>query len=404
MRRGDPVREQKPSYLSGRRTEQPIDVGPPARGRVVFIAEDLPLDTVADDVFRLAPESDRVVRDGKILEATDVNGPHGASSGRSRAAHPLTALERLCDLDAGFEFDVSARGVVVDTHVLSKRSDGRTAKMTIDAVDQARDCRSDGPPADALSDRSEGGRIDFDDANDVAHRRQASAPHAQTRRRGGVRRFVVIGRKAAASDDFSLDDLAGSSGRIDVLLRCVRASLLHSHGLRRDVAVYLVLGGGPRAPRVLRFDGATAKYIRPDERSLATLAKKALGSGSDRATAGFVEVKPGIAVANGGLEVVLPDLAGAMPFVLEENAPDIRDCPELDQPDVAFFVGDHLGLDEATRTRLLSIGARRIAVGPTSIHADDAIAVVANEVDRRQAARCGRGSPTEGGAWPRGSD
>lgn len=354
------------------------------------MAEDLPLDTVANDVFRLAPESDGVVRAGKILVATHVNRPYGAARGRSRAAHPLTVLERLCDLDAGFEFDVSARRVVVDTHILSELADGRTAKMSVDAVDEARDCRGNGPPADALSDRSEGGRIDFDDANHVAHRRQPSAPETRTRRYGGVRRFVIVGRNAAASDDFSLDDLAGSSGRIDVLLRCVRASLLHSHGLRRDVAVYLVLGGGPRAPRVLRFDGATAKYIRPDERSLATLAKKVLGSGSDRATAGFVEVKPGIAVANGGLDVVLPDLVGAMPFVLEEDAPDIRDCPDLDQPDVAFFVGDHLGLDEATRTRLLSMGARRIAVGPTSIHADDAIAVVGNEVDRRQAARCRR--------------
>ncbi len=343
------------------------------------------------------------MRDVEILVATHVNGPYGPPRGRSRAAHPpLTALERLRDLDAGFEFDVSARGVVVDTHILSELADGRIAKMSVDAVHQARDGRGDGPPTDALSDRSEGSRIDFDDANDVAHRRQPSAPEARARRPGGIRRFVILGRKAAASDDFSLDDLAGSSGRIDVLLRCVRASLLHSHGLRRDVAVYLVLGGGPRAPRVLRFDGATARYIRPDERSLATLAKKALGS-SDRATAGFVEVKPGIAVANGGLDVVLPDLAGAMPFVLEEDAPDIRDCPDLGQPDVAFFVGDHLGLDEATRTRLLSIGARRIAVGPTSVHADDAIAIVGNEVDRRQAARCGREFPTEGGAWPRGS-
>lgn len=198
-----------------------------------------------------------------------------------------------------------------------------------------------------------------------------------------MRRFVVIGRKATASDDFRLDDLAGTSGRLDVLLRCVRAAMLHSHGLRRDVVVYLVLGGGPRAPRVLRIDGGKARYIRPDERSLATLAKKVLSSDADRSAPGFLELKPGIAIARGGLDEVIGDLAGSVSFVLEENAPDIRQGCAIDGPDVTFFVGDHLGFDEATRERLKALRARPIAVGPVSLHADDVIAIVGNEVDRR---------------------
>src|SRR5580704_6644641 len=111
-----------------------------------------------------------------------------------------------------------------------------------------------------------------------------------------MRRFVVIGRGAIASDDFLLDDVPGTSGRLDVALRCVRAALLFSHGLRRDVIVYLVLGGGPRAPRVLRLSGATARFLRPDERSLAVLAKKVLASRADAERGGFVEVKAGIAI------------------------------------------------------------------------------------------------------------
>jgi tRNA (pseudouridine54-N1)-methyltransferase len=198
-----------------------------------------------------------------------------------------------------------------------------------------------------------------------------------------MRRFVVIGRKAMASDDFRLDDLAGTSGRMDVLLRCVRAAMLHSHGLRRDVVVYLVLGGGPRAPRILRIDGGHARYIRPDERSLATLAKKVLSSQADRSAPGFLELKPGIAVARGGLDEVIGDVAGSVSFVLEENAADIRHCSEIDGPDLTFFVGDHLGFDEATRERLRALPARPIAVGPVSLHADDVIAIVGNEVDRR---------------------
>ncbi len=107
---------------------------------------------------------------------------------------------------------------------------------------------------------------------------------------------------------FSLANLPASSGRLDVLLRCVRAALLFSHGVRRDTVVYLVLLGDPAAPRTLRIDGATVKFLRPDERSVAVLVQKALAA--PREGEGLVIVRPGIAVADGGLEVVLADTAG----------------------------------------------------------------------------------------------
>ncbi|MDP9149997.1 MAG: tRNA (pseudouridine(54)-N(1))-methyltransferase TrmY [Myxococcota bacterium] len=197
-------------------------------------------------------------------------------------------------------------------------------------------------------------------------------------------RFVVIGQKATASDDFLLDDLPGTSGRLDVLLRCLRAALLFSHGLRRDVVVYLVLCGGRGAPRVMRVDGGEARFIRPDERSLATLAKKLLerGAGVRR---GFAEMRPGIAIADGGLDEVIDDLGALTPYVLEESGPDVRDAEHVGRADAVFFVGDHLGFDATTRARLAALGAVRVGVGPVSLHADDAIAILTNEIDRRRA-------------------
>jgi tRNA (pseudouridine54-N1)-methyltransferase len=202
-----------------------------------------------------------------------------------------------------------------------------------------------------------------------------------------TRRFVVIGQKASASGDFLASDVAGTSGRLDVLLRCVRAALLWSHGIRSDVVVYLVLGGGPRAPRVVRIDGAAARFIRPDEKSLATLATKVLAGHGDEASPGFVEFRAGIAVAKGGLEVVFDDLNHASLCVLDEAAADIRDVPDVAFDDVAFFLGDHLGFEEAHRGWLEGREARTVAVGPRSLHAEDAIAVVLNEIDRRDARR-----------------
>jgi tRNA (pseudouridine54-N1)-methyltransferase len=192
-----------------------------------------------------------------------------------------------------------------------------------------------------------------------------------------MRRFVLIGQKASASPDFSLDDVPGTSGRLDVLLRCVRASLLVSHGLRRDTMVYLVLLGGDVGPRVVRIDGRAAEYVRPDERSLAGRVKAMLET---RSEGGFLAERQGMAVADGGLEVVLEDLGAGERYVLDEIGDDVR-TTALDARDGVFFVGDHLGFDDATRRALAD--ARLIRVGPVSVHADDAVTLVLNELDRR---------------------
>ncbi len=198
---------------------------------------------------------------------------------------------------------------------------------------------------------------------------------------------MVIGRTATASGEFLPNDVPGTSGRLDVLLRCIRAALLCSHGVRGDVAIYLVLGGGPRAPRVVRIDGATSRFVRPDERSLATLVQKALErASSEPASAGFVEIRAGIAVAGAGLEAALDDLApGAPLFVLEEGGADLRAAEQVGAPSAAFVLGDHLGFDGPSRDLLALRGAQAVAVGPRSLHAEDVITIVLNEIDRRTA-------------------
>lgn len=197
-----------------------------------------------------------------------------------------------------------------------------------------------------------------------------------------MRRFVVIGQKATASEDFSLDDLPATSGRLDVLLRCVRAALLVSHGLRRDTMIYLVLGGGPRAPRTIRIDGRTAEYVRPDERSLAGAIRALLKHGEAPGGALFSESTRGVAIADGGLDAVIADLGEHVAYVLDESATDMRAAPiDLEHP--VFFVGDHLGIDEVARARVAALGAIALSVGPISVHADDAITLAQNELDRR---------------------
>lgn len=201
-----------------------------------------------------------------------------------------------------------------------------------------------------------------------------------------MRRFVVLGQRARASPDFSLEDLPSTSGRADVLLRCLRAALLYSHGLRRDTRVYLVLLGGPSAPRTVRVEGSEVRFLRPDERALATLLRKTLAAfealSEPPEALRFVTVRPGLSVARGGLDAVLAEPGARACYVLEPGGEDLRAAP-LALGEALFFLGDHHGFTAEDRALLRAEGARALSVGPVAVHAEDALALLVNELDRR---------------------
>lgn len=186
--------------------------------------------------------------------------------------------------------------------------------------------------------------------------------------------FAVIGHTARTDGTFSLNDLAGGAGRMDVLCRCVNASLFLSHGLRKDAECTLILAGQPQPPRTVKFVGSTMRSLNPDERSPAAFLKKALAMpcGSE-----FREAAPGVFVRKAGLDRLLQEGACA---VLDEQGTDIRraDClPGM------FLLSDHLNFTEEEEA-LLSV-CPRFSVGPAVLHADHAITVLHNEIDRRNA-------------------
>jgi tRNA (pseudouridine54-N1)-methyltransferase len=147
----------------------------------------------------------------------------------------------------------------------------------------------------------------------------------------------------------------------------LRAALLVSHGVRRDTSAYLILLGGPNAPRTIRVDGAAAKYLRPDERSLAVMVRKALASDASTSTQ-FETVRPGIAIAAGGLDLVIADLGAHSAYRLDERGEDVRGAV-LDIENPVFFVGDHLGFDATTSARLETAAPVALSAGPVSLHA-----------------------------------
>ena len=178
------------------------------------------------------------------------------------------------------------------------------------------------------------------------------------------RNFVVVGHRAATSPRFTLTDLPGSAGRLDLLCRCVNSALCLSNGLRRDSQLWMVLQGPPGPPVTIRFDGGNARYLNPDERSTGALVRHALikleeeeqralrernveavteakAEGEDEAGAGSengdetqephpkigeLERTPGVYVSRTGLAETLERLAtaGARMVLLEEGADEAK--------------------------------------------------------------------------------
>src|SRR5512137_2111803 len=132
-----------------------------------------------------------------------------------------------------------------------------------------------------------------------------------------MRRFVVLSHKVPTSGEFSLNDLPGTGGRVDVLCRAVGASLFVSHGVRPDTEVTLLVQNSVQ----VRIAGDRVKRLNPDERSTAAILQLALrGAAPDEA-----ETTPGVIASPSTLPQVLDRLyqLEAHPIVLHEEGSPI---------------------------------------------------------------------------------
>ena len=207
-----------------------------------------------------------------------------------------------------------------------------------------------------------------------------------------MRTFIVVGHLAKTTPDFSLEDIPGTSGRIDILCRCITSAFVLSHGIRHDVKIYLVLLGG-EIPKIIYLRGEDLRHLNPDERTTAALLKKALAV---PATESWTMSTSGIFVRTGTLEDLLkssdirasavqasaiqesaessePAEGPQLKYLVESGA-DIRGA-DL-SGDWTFVLGDHKGMTPEEEALLDQAGAERLSLGPVSLHADHCIVLI----------------------------
>jgi len=191
-----------------------------------------------------------------------------------------------------------------------------------------------------------------------------------------VRRFLIVGHRAVTSPDFSLDDLAGAAGRMDILLSAANAALLLAHDIRRDAEADLLLLGPPDPPRLVRLLGHRVRSYQPDLRSNAALLRKALEHGSRVER----EASPGILASKASFEEAL-DRLGPTFVYLKEGGKDVR-AASL-PADATFVLSDNQELTADEERAVLARDALIVGLGPHALHTDQAIVLVQNELDRR---------------------
>src|SRR6056297_2854162 len=151
-----------------------------------------------------------------------------------------------------------------------------------------------------------------------------------------MRQFIILGHEAPTTPEFSLSDLAGGAGRLDVLCRCVNAGLFLSHGIREDTRVHLVLNN----EYTVRFDGATAKRLYPNERAVASRIQGALEARQDAIGHQPAEVSPGVELYRMGFASTLETVAreGTVVELHEDGEPLVEAEPPSDP---IFVLSDH---------------------------------------------------------------
>jgi len=190
-----------------------------------------------------------------------------------------------------------------------------------------------------------------------------------------MRQFILYAKKAVTSPEFSLDDLPGSGGRMDLVARCICNALWISHALRRDTCIHVVACGSPNPPVVISFYGDTLRGVSPDERNIAAWIKKVLAR---------KRKNPGIRIRRIGFQQLIEELAseGTFFYILDEKGTDIA-VVKLKE-DSVFVLGDHLGMPRNEEEFVERFEHEKISLGTTSYLASHCITVLHYELDKKE--------------------
>ncbi len=159
------------------------------------------------------------------------------------------------------------------------------------------------------------------------------------------RRFAIIGHRAPSKGKLNLNDLAGSCGRMDVLVRAVNTALFISHGMREDTHITLHLKGKDGPARRVWFDSENLRGLHVDERAIAGRISKILQEPIPP-IGHWIEAEGGIRHSGGDIGDTLAEWIqeGVSIHCLDAEGEPIDEV-DLSANSIGFFLSDDLPFD-----------------------------------------------------------
>lgn len=194
-----------------------------------------------------------------------------------------------------------------------------------------------------------------------------------------MREFIYFSKRARTSGNFNVNELM-KAGRMDIAIHSLIQGIFLSHGFRKDVIFHFVFYGMPDPPKHIEI---CVKDETPvSKKDVANLIKKILYKYKHNKKA---EVLPGCFIEKKSLLNVVEELLNnnCEIFLLDKKGQDIRNIDNKDLKAPVFILGDHEGLPKKELKRLKKI-ATLISVGPKTYFASQVVAVVNNELDKRE--------------------
>ncbi|MCC6018741.1 MAG: tRNA (pseudouridine(54)-N(1))-methyltransferase TrmY [Candidatus Verstraetearchaeota archaeon] len=186
--------------------------------------------------------------------------------------------------------------------------------------------------------------------------------------------FIVKSSTAFTAPIFNIRSLAGSSGRLDVICRCIlNAFFIDRDVFRRNVVFYGVLEGPPDPPKTIVVDGFSIDNMVLDEVWVANVISNLMSGGSFK---GFNILRMNFSSLVNSIRV-----SGAKLIYLHENGVPIDDYNFEIGFDYCFILGDQIGLDRDSEKLLDSMGVPRVSLGRISYLSSQCIWLVNNFMD-----------------------
>ena len=184
--------------------------------------------------------------------------------------------------------------------------------------------------------------------------------------------FILKASTARTDSSFTILD-PSSSGRMDLVSRCILATFKQINGFRRDVNFYAILEGPSNPPICIKFIGRELERIPSDELETTFLIKELLEK---------KQSLPGVYLIKESFEELTTRLAKKKKiFLLNEKGIEFSNIFPMADKDLVFVLGDHIGLNEDKKRFLANLGAIKLCIGPHSYLTSHCIIFIQEEID-----------------------